>query len=269
MFTDGNSNVTITIPRNDQRVGICVLQRGWPGRRLRGHSHAVTQDFEGAADLDILPAMEGKTISPGRIFCAANSLVKLTLTLDRTGWTAASQIDVSLEFQDKTRKIMSITSTSPAPQTLEVTTATEGFYTLQLTANGMPAANLNPLYTLSATYTAPQTFDAARQPTADAGELASATDPAEVGQWTQKFKLPNVPIHTHLLPTGKVLFWGRRTPPGTTNYPSLNQHSTQALYGTPPIRTEEQSQPQTRPRISMGNQSIFSAPATLSWRMAP
>jgi galactose oxidase len=46
---------------------------------------------------------------------------------------------------------------------------------------------------------------------------ALATGPATVsgqssrlGQWEPKFDLPNVAIHVHVLPTGKVLFWSRR-----------------------------------------------------------
>ena len=30
------------------------------------------------------------------------------------------------------------------------------------------------------------------------------------GFWDPIIQLPNVPVHTHLLPNGKVLFWGRR-----------------------------------------------------------
>jgi galactose oxidase len=117
---------------------------------------------------------------------------------------------------------------------LLVETASGG--SIQLTTNEMPAANLNPPYKLSATYTAPQTFDAVNPPVnapVAAGALAPVADPADVGQWTEIIPLPNVPIHTHLLPTGKVLFWGRRTPPGALDYPSLNQHSTQAFEWDP------------------------------------
>lgn len=45
----------------------------------------------------------------------------------------------------------------------------------------------------------------------------AAPNTARVGQWSPIIPLPNVPIHTHVLPTGKVLFWGRRHPPGQTN----------------------------------------------------
>ena len=36
---------------------------------------------------------------------------------------------------------------------------------------------------------------------------------ARLGRWGQVFNLPNVAIHTHVLPNGKVLFWGRRDRP--------------------------------------------------------
>src|SRR5258707_14539779 len=39
-------------------------------------------------------------------------------------------------------------------------------------------------------------------------------DPKCVGSWDAPFPPPNVAIHTHVLPNGKVLFWGRRDHPG-------------------------------------------------------
>ncbi len=37
----------------------------------------------------------------------------------------------------------------------------------------------------------------------------TAGDPAEVGEWTQSpFNMPNYAVHSALLPTGKILFWG-------------------------------------------------------------
>jgi galactose oxidase len=61
----------------------------------------------------------------------------------------------------------------------------------------------------------------------------AAANPALVGEWTALIKLANVPIHTHVLPTGKVLFWGRRNPPGTPDFPSLNQRETHAFVWDP------------------------------------
>lgn len=50
--------------------------------------------------------------------------------------------------------------------------------------------------------------------------------PGEVGRWDPVFPLPNVAIHAHLLPDGRVLFWGRRDDPAG----SMNEHS-----GTPHV----------------------------------
>src|SRR3954469_16291112 len=61
------------------------------------------------------------------------------------------------------------------------------------------------------------------------------------GRWEGMFGLPNVAIHTTLLPDGKVLFWGRRDDPGG----SMNEHS-----GTPhvwdPVSRSTVSTPQPR-----------------------
>ena len=40
--------------------------------------------------------------------------------------------------------------------------------------------------------------------------LPARGQPAKMGKWDDKFDLPNVAIHMHMLPTGKVLFWSRR-----------------------------------------------------------
>src|SRR4029079_6697015 len=45
--------------------------------------------------------------------------------------------------------------------------------------------------------------------------LASPGSPSQVGEWTQApFQLPTFAINTTVLPTGKVLIWGRPPPTG-------------------------------------------------------
>ncbi len=53
------------------------------------------------------------------------------------------------------------------------------------------------------------------------------------GRWDPVFKMPNVAIHTHLLPNGKVLFWGRRDDPGG----SMHEHSCTPHVWTPGTET--------------------------------
>jgi galactose oxidase len=44
-------------------------------------------------------------------------------------------------------------------------------------------------------------------------EVLLVQDSKVSGQWSAVFELPNVAIHAHILPTGKVLMWGRRDHP--------------------------------------------------------
>jgi alpha-amylase len=71
VWTDWQGNATIGIPPNNNGAGyVCYsrtnLSRPNPFQRL-----ACTQDFEGAADLDIGPAVGGQTLRIGRIWCDA------------------------------------------------------------------------------------------------------------------------------------------------------------------------------------------------------
>jgi hypothetical protein len=66
--------------------------------------------------------------------------------------------------------------------------------------------------------------------------------PARVGQWGPKFHLPNVAIHVHVLPTGKVLFWSRRewtagNPPQPAGDGSLDPHDCQPRIWDPGMGT--------------------------------
>ncbi|MGQ0716681.1 MAG: galactose oxidase-like domain-containing protein [Pseudonocardiales bacterium] len=45
------------------------------------------------------------------------------------------------------------------------------------------------------------------------GDGAEDSASAHLGRWDPVFELPNVAIHTNVLPSGKVLFWGRRDHP--------------------------------------------------------
>ncbi len=53
-------------------------------------------------------------------------------------------------------------------------------------------------------------FAAALWLAAGAAAAYGQGDPKVVGEWGKVIKWPNVGIHVHVLPNGKVLFWGRR-----------------------------------------------------------
>ena len=233
VVTDGNGAVTINIPKNQNGDSyVCYSRQGLGGPAFEVVSHSVTQDFEGAEDLDIPAATNGESLNLARIWSRANSPLNLTLDPDVTAWTPNTSITLDVLAPDGSILATSVFRLSaPSGATLKTISTQEGFHTLRLTTTGAPAANSNPTYTLSVTYTAPANFT---PQAAESFDVAlTAADPAKVGQWSAKILLANVPIHTHVLPTGKVLFWGRRNPPGTPDFPSLNQHETHAFIWDP------------------------------------
>jgi len=74
-------------------------------------------------------------------------------------------------------------------------------------------------------------------------------DPKNVGQWDPKFSLPNVAIHAHLLPNGKVLFWGRRDQPTD----GLDEHFCTPQIWDPATRT---TTPTPKPTVADGRTTV-------------
>ena len=231
VFTDGSGNVTITVPRNNGGLGYVCYSRAGQDGGFEITTRPVTQDFEGAADLDILPATVGKIVQPCRVWCAANSQISAVMRPDTTGWDAATTITVKLLAPDGTILGQRAITNQNAGTPLTAEATTEGFHTFTLTAANTPATNPTLSYTLSVTYTAPAVFTPAVG--AEAAVAAVVENPAEVGQWSDLIKLANVPIHTHVLPTGKVLFWGRRKEVASQVYSTLNDHATEAFIWDP------------------------------------
>lgn len=217
--TDGAGAVTLTVPANRNGLGYVCYSRQGQDRALNPGSHSVTQDFEGAADLDIPPCVNGGTVLIGRVWCAAGSAIEATPDLGRTGWSVNTRVAFELLGPDAAPKAsVTVTQASPGGATLGATAGAEGFHTLRVTASDLPATNPEPAYKLSISYTAPKEFAPAR---------SVAADPAKLGQWSEPFPLKNVAIHAHLLPTGKILYWGRRKEFGSDKFDTLNDHACQ------------------------------------------
>ncbi|KAK4455338.1 hypothetical protein QBC34DRAFT_481436 [Podospora aff. communis PSN243] len=58
-----------------------------------------------------------------------------------------------------------------------------------------------------------------------------------VGRWSEPFELSNVAVHVSLLPNGKVLYWGRRTNPRSTDPASYDELWTRAFVWDPATKT--------------------------------
>jgi galactose oxidase len=79
------------------------------------------------------------------------------------------------------------------------------------------------------------------------GIEAASTGREQLGFWEPVIPLPNVPVHTHLLPSGQILFWGRRV----DLQAGMDQHLTDAYVLDP--RTLEIQKP---PRPTMPDGSL-------------
>lgn len=62
---------------------------------------------------------------------------------------------------------------------------------------------------------------------------------AKCGEWGDVFKLENVPAHASLLPTGEILYWGRRDIPGDPNEKSMMQKSIKTFLLDPLAETSK------------------------------
>ncbi|MBV9531521.1 MAG: DUF1929 domain-containing protein [Bradyrhizobium sp.] len=241
LVTDETGSITLTVPPNVNGLGYVCYSRQGQHRVLRPASHSVTQDFEGAADLDILPCTNGKTVLAGRIWCAAGSPIVVSLTLDRAGWASTSKVELELQAPDGTRKAM-VAVTSTSEPVLQTVAAAEGFHALRVTAIELPTANADQAYKISARYTAPRDFAAVT--------IVTPADPSKTGQWSAPFQLENVAIHAHLLPTGKILYWGRRKNFGSDVFATLNDHACQTYLWDPATGTSRETK--NRPTLKDG-----------------
>lgn len=172
-------------------------------------SRSVTQVFQGADDLDILPALNSKTIQVARLWCAAHSAIEVRLEIERTGWLPDTRATLDLLGPDH-QVLASATGTRDAAHGIVMHAATlqRGFHAIRLTAVGLPTANPRASYSLTARYTATQDLQLGTQGPANDEEVARTQ-----GSWGPVFALPNVGIHAHVLPNSRVLLWGRRDKP--------------------------------------------------------
>ena len=103
------------------------------------------------------------------------------------------------------------------------TTGNNKYYSASLPANAFNPGDVGQYYLRIAYTDHDTTFvhasgagsaTTASEPTAQGSPFSfTAEDPAERGQWGPVFPLSNVAVHAHVLPTGRVLMWGRRDNP--------------------------------------------------------
>jgi len=84
VWTDSQGNATIGIPPNDNGAGYVCYSRANFSRPNSVQRFACTQVFEGAADLDIGPAVAGEMLRVSRIWCDAGFPIGIVPESDAT-----------------------------------------------------------------------------------------------------------------------------------------------------------------------------------------
>jgi alpha-amylase len=155
--TDGRGRVTITIPKNDGGLGYVCYSRAGIGGDFAPQGRGVTQDYEGAQDLDIPPADGTRFVQVCRVWVGQGKPIRASLQYDTSTWTDATSIVVELTdpggIQIGSR---TYTLTTARGEALEVLGATTGWYTFHIRSVDPPPTNLKPGYKLTVTYQAPQ-----------------------------------------------------------------------------------------------------------------
>jgi alpha-amylase len=157
--TDGNGWATITIPRNDNGRGyVCYSRHGF-GEGFAVVPHPVTQDFEGAKDLDLPPAAEGKEVKAGRIWPAPGHRIAIALTVDVADWTADTMLTLAVaDPAGEPLATAKLTRANASGARLEAMPRHAGWHTLTVALAKAPAAAAEIPYRLRVTYLAQATL---------------------------------------------------------------------------------------------------------------
>ena len=155
--TDAASAVTLHIPSNAKGRGyVCYARPAQPGP-FPVTRRAVTQDYEGASDLDIKPALENERVQVCRLFADAHTRIEARLFFDSSHWTQDTTIKLDLEGPDQdhlaSKKYDRGTGQGAS---IQFETAKKGFHTFFVEAANTPDENKQPSFRLRVTYTAPQ-----------------------------------------------------------------------------------------------------------------
>ena len=117
------------------------------------------QDYEGASDLDIKPAVGTERVPVSRVFAEAKTVVETQFSFDASHWTATTSIQLDLEDPDGAKVSgAKFVQGSPQGSGFKFETKKRGFHSFFVQSANAPAQNSVPSYRLRVTYTAPQTI---------------------------------------------------------------------------------------------------------------
>jgi alpha-amylase len=154
--TDDRGRVMITIPRNGGGRGYVCYSRAGIGADFAIQGHSVTQDYEGAPDLDIKPADSAQFVKVCRVWATEGKPIRASLCYDTSSWADATSLVLELTNPIGTAIGRRTYTLQEQGEVLDATAATTGWYTFRIRASDPPAANPKPSYKLTVTYEAPR-----------------------------------------------------------------------------------------------------------------
>ncbi len=156
VWTNGEGQATITVPRNVGGLAYACYSVNGVGFGFPIQERAVTQELEGAADLDIGPVgMERPTVL-GRIWVEQGKRISATLReLDHAGFSPTSRVDLVVEDPEGAQLVTGAFSRPGGPP-VQAVARKRGWHRLTLQARDTPPLRPERSFTLAVTYTAPQ-----------------------------------------------------------------------------------------------------------------
>jgi alpha-amylase len=155
--TDNQGRVTITIPKNAGDMGyVCYSRPGIAGP-FPVVGNEVTQDYEGAHDLDIKPADDTAPVQVCRVYVEKGRPIRGALRFDTSHWK--DDTSITLSINDPSRALMAshkYGKNTLQGEALTTNAAETGFFTFLIRSADTPSENRRPPYKLSVTYRAPR-----------------------------------------------------------------------------------------------------------------
>ncbi len=154
VWTGADGAATFTIPSNAYSNGqsyLCFSRAGLD-KPNPVTARATTQTFFAADDLDIAAARDSDMLV-GRVFCAAGTRLRTSVTMRETGWTAKSRLVFRLVTPDGAA-LAEAAHAMRFPAVLDAQVPATGWYALFATGTGLPASG-SP-FELEVTYSAPR-----------------------------------------------------------------------------------------------------------------
>ena len=153
--TDAQGQALLTVPANQDGSGYVCYAPAGRDVRFPAHPHTVTQDYEGAADLDIPPADATHPITICRVWAAKGKAVRASLSFDTKGSTPQTRLSLQCQGPDNALPLVCTYTRATSGSAWNVAPSATGWYTFTLSASDTAPSNSNPSYRLRLTYTAP------------------------------------------------------------------------------------------------------------------